>query len=784
MKRKLIVLLICLMGIWANVKSQSYTLSGYVKDVSNGEELIGATVYVDEIKSGTVSNTYGFYSISLKKGKYNIKVAYLGFQPIEYEVDLSNSMNKNFQMNPDDNELNAVDITAEKKDQNIKSVEMSVAKLQMKTIAKIPALMGEVDVLRTIQMLPGVQSVGEGSTGFYVRGGGVDQNLVLLDEATVYNASHLMGFFSVFNHDVIKDVKLYKGGIPSIYGGRLSSILDIRMKEGNKKKFSGRGGIGVLSSRLTLEGPIIKDKASFVISGRRTYFDLFFPILNDSTIKESKAYFYDLNAKANWQINEKNRVFVSGYFGKDVVKFGSSFAMDYGNRTLTARYNHLFNQKVFSNLTFIYSVFDYGMGVPDGNQGFDWQSGIDDISLRNDYTWYLNTKNTIRFGGQATHHTFRPGKISPVSSESIFQTRELDHSYAFEYGIFAENEQRIGEKLTLRYGLRLSAYQNYGPYTNYIYDNSKIDEYAVSDSIIYKSGDFFNLQTGIEPRLSVKYELDNSSSVKLSYNRMYQYLHLTTNTMATTPFDIWFPSTPNVKPRKVDQVAVGYFRNFDENTYEASMEVYYKKMYNEIDYVDHADLLLNPKLEGELRIGDAYSYGLEFMLRKQTGKFTGWLSYTYSRVLRKIPEINDGKEYPANYDKPHDISLVLSYDLTDRLNLSLSWFYSTGAARTLPIGRFEYGNTVVPIYGERNTSRLPDYHRMDLGLTYNFSDVKKNGNPKWFHSSLNLSIYNIYNRHNAFSTRFNPDDESWYKMDGTKTFLFKIIPSITYNFHF
>ena len=764
--------------------SQSYTLSGYIKDAANGEELIGATVYVDEIKSGTISNTYGFYSISLNKGKYHIKIAYIGFQTIEFEVDLKESRSQDFQMKSGDNVLVDVDVYAEKKDQNVKSIEMSVNKLNMKTIMKIPALMGEVDVLRTIQMLPGVQTVGEGSVGFYVRGGGVDQNLVLLDEATVYNSSHLMGFFSVFNQDVIKDVKLYKGGIPSPFGGRLSSILDIRMKEGNEKRFNATGGIGILSSRLTVEGPIIKEKASFIVSGRRTYFDLAFPLLKDSVIQKSAAYFYDLNAKANWEINDRNRVFLSGYFGRDVMKIGGDFQTDYGNRTLTARFNHLFSPKIFSNLTFIYSVFDYGLGVPDGDQGFDWDSGIDDISLKNDYTWYINTRNTLKFGGQVTNHTFRPGKIVPISSESIFITQELDHAFAYEYGAFVENDQRLTDKITLRYGLRFSAFQNKGPYTNYIYDKSDPDEYSVMDSTVYKGGDFFNTYNGFEPRASIKYDVDDFSSVKLSYNRMIQYIHLTTNTLAATPYDIWFPSSPNVKPQKADQVALGYFRNFDENTYEASVEVYYKKMYNTIDYRDHAQLLLNKHLEGELRFGDSYSYGLEFLLKKQTGKFTGWLSYTFSRVFREIPEINGGKKYPANYDKPHDISLILSYDITQRLNVSLSWFYSTGAARTLPTERFEYGNTVVPVFSERNTARLPDYHRMDIGATYHFSKLKKDGSPKKFHSSLSMSVYNVYNRHNAFSIRFEPDDQVWYKMDATKTFLFKMIPSLTYNFHF
>lgn len=785
MKKTLILLLLGLLGSGGHLLSQSYnSLSGYVKDASNGEELIGATIYVDEIKSGTISNTYGFYSLTLKPGLYHIKVTYLGYQPIDFEANLNSTLSQNFQMLPDDKVLSEVNVMAEKKDQNIKSIEMSVNKLQMKNILKVPALMGEVDVLRTIQMLPGVQTVGEGSVGFYVRGGGADQNLVLLDEATVYNASHLGGLFSVFNPDIVKDLTLYKGGIPAPFGGRLSSILDIRMKEGNKKELNVTGGIGLISSRLTIEAPIIKDKASFIIAGRRTYADVFFPLLNDSVIQRSKAYFYDLNAKANYQINEKNRLFISGYFGRDVVQFGDAIRINYGNQTLTTRFNHLFNPKLFSNLTFIYSVFDYGMGVPQGAEGFDWKSGIDDISLKNDYTWFLNTKNTIKFGGQITHHTFRPGKASPIGAESIFKGIYLPHSYAFEYALFAENDQKISDKITLRYGLRFSAFQNKGPYTSYEFDKSDPDNYVLLDSTIYKSGELFNMNTGFEPRMSIRYELDNQSSVKLSYNRMIQYIHLTTNTMSTTPLDLWFPSSPNVKPQKADQVALGYFRNFNDDEYEFSIETYYKKMYSSIDYKDHAEVLLNKYLEGELRVGDSYSYGLELLLKKQSGKFTGWLSYTFSRVFREIPEINNGKKYPANYDKPHDISLILSYDISEKLNLSVTWLYSTGAPRTMPTERYEAGNMIVPIYSERNGVRLPDYHRMDLGLTYYFKKLKPNGEPRRYQSNLNLSIYNVYNRHNAYSIVFNQKENEWYTTEAIKTYLFKFFPSITYNFNF
>ena len=761
-----------------------YTYSGYIKDAASGEELIGAAIYIVELKTGAITNSYGFFSVSLPEDIYQVKISYIGYESQVFTLNLNQDIRKGIQMKPHSESIEEVRVIGERVDENVSSNEMSVNKLEMKTIVKIPALMGEVDVLRTIQMLPGVQSTGEGSIGFYVRGGGVDQNLILLDEATVYNASHLGGIFSVFNQDAIKDVKLYKGGIPSVYGGRLSSILEIRMKEGNKKKFNATGGIGLVSSRLTLEAPIIKDKGSFIVSGRRMYADLFFPLMKDSTLKKSKAHFYDFNAKANYEINENNRIFLSGYFGKDIVQIGDVMGMDYGNNTLTTRFNHIFNGKVFSNFTFIYSSFDYGIGVPTGENGFDWSAGINDLTFKNDYTWFINPQNKLVFGGQVMHHTFQPGKFTPTSDESIFTGIELDNTYAMEYGLHMENDQKIGDKLSVRYGLRFSLFQNIGPYTHYNYDKTNPLDYVLADSIVYDKNELFNSNVGFEPRLSVNYRINSESSVKLSYNRMVQYIHLTTNTMSLTPMDIWFPSSPNVKPQKADQVALGYFRNFNNNTYETSVEFYYKKMYNAIDYKDHAELLLNRYFEGELRFGEAYSYGAEFLLKKQVGKFTGWLSYTYSRVFREIPEINNGNKYPANYDKPNDISLILSYDLLENLNVSLSWFYSTGAPRTMPVERFEYSQMIVPVYSERNSVRLPDYHRMDVAVTYDFSKTKKNGQPKRFQSSLNFSIYNLYGRHNAYSITFERIEGSAYEMQAIKTFLFKTIPSITYNFRF
>lgn len=781
---KLIFISLLCFELIIQAQTPKYTLSGYIKDASNGEELIGASVYISEIKTGAVSNAYGFYSISVPKGNYKFIVSFMGYKSIELNKEVFESTTLNFQMNATENLIDEVNVIADKKDQNVKSNEMSMNKLQMKTISKIPALMGEVDILRSIQMLPGVHSSGEGSIGFYVRGGSVDQNLIQLDESTVYNASHLGGVFSVFNQDAIKDVTLYKGGIPAIYGGRLSSMLDIRMKDGNLKKLNITGGIGLVSSRLTIEAPIINDKASFILSGRRTYFDLFFPLFKDSLLKESKAYFYDFNAKFNYHINENNRIFISGYFGRDIYQFGNSISINYGNETFSARYNHLFSKKIFSNLSFIYSLFKYGMGIPEGVQGFDWQSGIKDISLKNDYSWFLNPKNTIRFGGQITHHTFRPGKAVPIGDESIFTGKELPEMYALESGIFIENDQVWTDRISARYGIRFSFFQNVGPYTSYIYDKSDPAKYIVKDSVIYGNNEIFNPKFGFEPRLSLKYELDKKSSIKASYNHTVQYLHLTTNTMSSTPLDLWYPTTPNIKPQNADQISIGYFRNFRSDLFETSFELYYKKMRNSIDFKDHAELILNEYLEGELRFGESYSYGAEIMIKKQRGKFTGWLSYTFSRVFREIPEINNGKTYPAHYDKPHDISLIMSYDVTNKLNFSMNWVYSTGAPRTMPTGRFDYGGMVLPIYSDRNAARLPDYHRMDIAVTYNFKKINDSGMPKRFNSSLNFSIYNLYNRHNAYSISFNQSEDDPYRTEATKTYLFKVIPTITYNFTF
>ncbi len=759
------------------------TISGYVKDNETGEELIGASVYIRSIKVGTITNVYGFYSLTVPEGKYEVTYSFIGYKDITKTVDLNNNIKLNISLPTTSQQIGEVEIIGEKRNQNIERVEMSTVKIPIKAIKKIPALLGEVDVLKAVMLLPGVLAGVEGSSGFYVRGGNVDQNLILLDDAPVYNASHVAGFFSVFNGDAIKNMKLYKGGIPAEYGGRLSSVLDIRMKDGNTKKYSATGGIGILASRLTIEGPVIKDKSSFIISGRRTYFDLFLPLSNDTMVQKSGLYFYDLNTKVNYTINENNRIFLSGYFGRDVLSMADMMAIDYGNATGTARWNHLFNDKLFMNTTFIFSNYNYHLGFEQELMKMDWKSNIRDYNLKADLTYYLNPKNTIKFGLGSIYHDFDPGVINGQMDAVKFEII-MPNNYAFEHFAFFQNEQKITPLLSVQYGLRLSVFQNIGKAHYYLYDDTDPQNYEVTDTIDQPSGKIYNTFSNLEPRLGIKYTLNEFSSVKASYNRTSQYIHLATNTTSATPLDIWIPSTPNVEPQIADQVALGYFRNFKNNVFETSAEVYYKKMKNSIDFRDHAELLLNDRLEGELRRGDAESYGFELLLRKQEGKLTGWISYTLSRTMRTIPEINDGKPYFAPYDKTNDVSFVLSYDIGKKINASGTWVYSTAPPRTMPTGRFEYGGMIVPVYSDRNSIRIFDYHRLDLSLTYYFRRYNDENKKHKFESSLNASVYNAYSRKNPYSINFSQSDDNPNETIAEMYYLFKAIPSITYNFKF
>jgi len=753
-----------------------YSLSGYITDKSNGEYLPGATVFVTNLKKGSASNIYGYYSIALKPDKYTIVYSYIGYAEVTIEIDLIADTTINIELSPTSKKLDEVEITGEALNENITSSQMSVNKIDSKTIKSIPAFMGEVDLVKALQLLPGVKFAAEGSSGISVRGGSPDQNLILLDEANVYNAGHLMGFFSVFNNDAVKSVELYKGDLPAKYGGRLASLVDIRMKEGNSKEFHGNGGIGLISSRLMLEGPIAKDKASFMVSGRRSYADLFLLFSKDEEVKGNSLYFYDLNGKINYRINQKNHIFLSGYYGKDVFK-NDFFKMNWGNATGTLRWNHIFHEKIFSNFTFVLNRFNYNIGFNDnGPQSFLWQSSLTDYNLKGDFTWYVNANNKVTFGFSGMFHNFFPGIIEGQSEDSYISKYSLPDNYALESAVYISNEQKIGNRFTVKYGLRLSIFNNIGPDTTYHYN----EEGIVIDSTANAKGDFYNTYLGLEPRLGVVYQLNEISSLKASYSRNYQYIQQAQNSVAGSPLNIWFPASPNVKPQIGDQIAAGYFRNFKEGMYETSVEAYYKIISDAVDFRDHASLLLNKYLEGELLFGRGYGYGLEFMVKKNFGKLTGWTSYTWSRTFREIEGINNGEPYSSSYDRPHDFSIVMNYDLNQRISFGLSWVYLTGQPVTFPVGRFEYGNTNVPTYSERNSYRLSDYHRMDFSFTWK---DKPNPDKRW-HNEFNISVYNLYNRKNPWVINFQTDPNDPTVTYAEMTYLFGIIPSFTWNFSF
>ncbi len=767
--------LIPLTGSTAELK-ENFTISGYISDATNGESLPGATVVVTSINKGTATNSYGFYSITLPPGEYTLKYSFVGYADQVLTFDLNNDTTINVELKPSAENLKEVEITSEALNENVTSSQMSVNTINSQTIKEIPSLMGEVDLIKALQMLPGVKFVAEGTSGFSVRGSSPDQNLILLDEATVYNAGHLMGFFSVFNNDAVTSVHLYKGDLPARYGGRIASLVDIRMKEGNQKQFSGQGGIGLISSRLTLEGPIVKNKASFMVAARRTYADLFLKLSNDDDIKNNALYFYDFNTKLNWDINQNNRVFISGYFGKDVFKGSSQFKMDWGNATGTLRWNHLFNKKLFSNFTFVASRFTYNLGVPEGNiQAFIWQSSINDYNLKGDFSWFLNANNMITFGFSSTYHDFFPGVFEGLGEEATFGKYFMPDKYSFESAVYISNQQSIGPLFTIKYGLRVSMFNNIGPDTVYQYNGRE-----VVDSAFYTPGTFYNTYINLEPRLGIVFKISETSSVKASYSRNVQYLQQASNSTAGSPFNIWFTSSPNVKPQIGDQIAAGYFRNFKKSMFVTSVEAYYKFIKDAVDFRDHADLLLNKYIEGEILEGKGEAYGVELMVKKTRGKFTGWVSYTWSRAFKTIEGINNGDPYPASYDRPNDFSIIVNYNVTNTISLGMSWIYLTGQPVTFPVGKYKYLNTSVPVYSERNSYRFPDYHRLDLSFTW---QQKKRPNKRW-RNSVNVSIYNVYNRKNPWMINFLNDPDQPDVTYAEMIYLFGIIPSVSYNFSF
>ncbi len=769
-----LILLIAITCLGWTAFSQNFTVSGSIKDSTNGEDLYGASVRVKELSNvGAVTNAYGFYSLTLEAGTYTLVFRASGFETKEKTISLTEDLTVNIQLDiPQDvQDIGPVIVTAEKENENITSSGMNVTKFDPKDIETIPVLFGEKDIMKTLQLTPGVKGAGEGNAGFYVRGGGADQNLILLDEAPVYNASHLLGFFSVFNSDAIKDVALYKSGIPAEYGGRASSVMDVKMRDGNNKKFGASGGIGLISSRLTLEAPIVKDKGSFIISGRRSYADIFLKFSKNEDQRNTQLFFYDLNAKANYRIGEKDRIFLSGYFGRDKFSFGDVFGFNWGNATGTLRWNHLINSKLFSNTSIIYSDFDYEFNIGSGEDGFGIISSIRDYNVKQDFTYYINSNNTLKFGFNGIHHTFRPGALT--GGNESFNEVVLDSRYALEVGAYVQNEQKIGSRLNLMYGLRYSGFNLMGEGKAYDFDGNgnMIAERK------YDSWETIKYHHGLEPRFSASYILSENNSVKLAYNRNLQYIHQLSNATTSSPTDIWVPSSNNVKPQVADQIAGGYYHNLKKNTYLISTEIYYKNLQNQIDYRNGAQTVLNDLVEGELVYGKGRAYGLELQVQKKKGAFTGWISYTLSRSLRTFDDIDNGKEFSARQDRIHDISVVLMYRLNDAIALSASWVYYTGDAVTFPSGKYEVGGTVVPYYTERNGYRMPDYHRMDLGVTWYFKDREK------FEHNMNFSIYNAYNRENAYTITFRQDPDDATKTQAVQTTLFKVIPAITYNFN-
>lgn len=779
-----------------------FTVSGHVKSRSTGESLIGASVYVKELLKGSTTNQYGYYALTIAPGRYTLVVSYLGYREYSLDIDLDANRKLDIELDEKTYSTDEVVITGEKKDANVSSVQMSKQDLEMELVRSLPAFMGEVDVLKSIQLLPGVQSAGEGNAGYYVRGGGPDQNLVLLDEAVVYNASHLFGFFSVFNADAINNVELYKGGMPAQYGGRLASVLDISMKDGNKKEFHGQGGLGFIASRLTLEGPIKKDTSSFIISARRTFVDLFLQkpfITEESEIYGNSYYFYDVNAKVNYVLSPRDRVYLSGYLGRDVFKFNSretgfKVKIPWGNATASARWNHIFADKLFMNTTLVFS--DYKFNFEAEQQQFDFRlfSGVRDWNVKADLNWFPSIVHNVKFGANYTYHTFTPSNVSARSGETEFDLGEIVKLYAHDAALYVNDEWTITDKLTVSGGLRLTYFAQVGPFTRYQQNESGV----ATDTIEYDDGAIVKDYSNLEPRISWVYRIDPHSSVKGSYTQNYQYVHLASLSSVSLPTDVWVPSSSRVKPQLGTQYAAGYFRNFADNLFETSVELYYKDMKNLVEYREGAqpDEDVKNNQDNNFVFGDGWSYGAEFFLKKKYGKINGWVGYTWSRTDRKFPDLNEGDVFPAKYDRRHDVSFVLSYRMNKKWTFGLVWVYASGNNLTLPVSRMFFNGPVdlgalladqtgygqiYYEYGKRNSYRQQSYHRLDISATLHVKKTKR------WESSWNFSIFNVYSRLNPYFIYFDDyvdENTGDLVLQAKQVSLFPIIPSVTYNFKF
>ena len=770
---------------------ENYTISGIVKDASNGETTFGASVFLKGTNVGSITNEYGFYSITAPKGDYTLIISYVGYKTLKKTITLNKNEKLNFELSESTTELDAVLITAEESEQlNIRSPQMSVSKVNVETIKKMPVVLGEVDLIKSIQLLPGVTSGAEGTGGFNVRGGAADQNLVLLDEAIIYNTSHLFGFFSVFNADAIKDVKLYKGGIPSKFGGRVSSVLDVRQKDGNSKEFNINGGIGFISSRLAVEGPSFKDKGSFLIAGRGSYIHL----LLKAAGEENSANFYDLNLKTNYDLNDKNKLYLSGYFGRDDFNFGGNFKSGYGNASGNLRWNHLFSDRLFSNMSFVYSKYDYELEFDSFE--FDWVSSITNYNLKYDLSYFVNDKIKLDFGASSIYYQFDPGNINPTTETSAINPLQLDEKRALESGLYIDAEHKITDKLTASYGLRFSTFNRLGGQALVDYENDLPVVYNNALGIYERGNEIgeTNFEKGksiksfgnLEPRLALAYQLNESSSLKAGFSRVAQYIHLLSNTASVTPLDVWTPSGKFIKPQLSNQYAIGYFKNLKDRVYSFEVEAYYKTVDNRIDYIDGSDLIGQNTIETEILNGEARAYGLEFLLRKSKGDFTGWLAYTISKSEQRTlgglaggPGINNGNWYNSAQDRTHDVSLTSSYKLSDKWVFGSNLIFQTGRPVTYPNGQYTYEDLTIASFSNRNANRLTAYHRLDISATWT---PNRKPNKKWKGEWV-FGIYNIYNRRNAASISFGQNRETGAN-EATRTAIFGAVPSLSYNFKF
>jgi hypothetical protein len=764
-------LLISVIAIQSAYAQKSYTISGTIKDSATGETLIGATVKLQELQTGTTTNAYGFFSLTAPKGDFNLVISYIGYQTITQPIKL----NKNSQINvllTSGNALTEVTINANaRKNENVESAQMGLTRLDLSQVNNVPVIFGEKDVLKTIQLLPGVKTTGDGNTGFYVRGGNSDQNLILLDEAVVYNASHLFGFFSTFNSDAIKDVNLYKGGMPAQYGGRLSSVLDIKMLDGNDKKYTVQGGIGLIASRIKVEGPIVKDKGSFMISARRTYADVFLKLSPDSTTRGASLYFYDLNAKVHYRLNDRNTIYLSGYFGKDVLGLKDNFETNWGNQTATLRLNHIFNNKLFLNTSAIYSNYNFTVQSFSSNNDFRVHSKIRDFNLKEDFEYFFSSENTLHFGINGTHHNIQPGDISS-SNNSAVNAQDIQSRNGIESSAYVSDDWHIGNRLNLLFGLRLATFSLFGPGTFTTYNANDVP----IASQTYSSGQVVKSYTNLEPRFSASFKFDDQNSVKASYNRNTQNINLISNSTASSPTDLYVMSSNNIKPGISDQVALGFFKNSVNNQYEFSTEIYYKKLQNQVDYKNGAQLIANQDVESQLVYGEGRAYGWEVFFKKRYGRLNGWIGYTLSKTENRFDAINNGNYFAARYDRTHDMSIVGIYKLSDRWTISSTFVYGTGNAVTYPHGKYLVGGLTTLYYSDRNADRLPAYSRLDLGATFEGKQHKR------FHSSWTFGLYNAYNRKNPYTITFQDDPNDKSRTQAVKTSLFGRIPSITYNF--